>query len=83
MLILFVLFTTISLLAQTVSLSSMLDEMVDRNFVTRFPDPVFVCVQASSYDHAAKNPAENWFIYSLHLKILLSFQNICSLKSPQ
>ncbi|MDR2438315.1 MAG: DUF2961 domain-containing protein [Planctomycetaceae bacterium] len=60
-LILFVLFSAVSLQAQTVSLSSLLDEMVDRDSVTRFPDPAFTCVQASSYDRAAKNPAENWF----------------------
>ncbi|MDR1268304.1 MAG: DUF2961 domain-containing protein, partial [Planctomycetaceae bacterium] len=57
----FVLFFAVSLQAQTVSLSSLLDEMVDRDSVTRFPDPAFVCVQASSYDRAAKSPAENWF----------------------
>ncbi|MDR2116371.1 MAG: DUF2961 domain-containing protein [Planctomycetaceae bacterium] len=61
LLILFVLFSAVSLQAQTVSLSSLLDEMVDRDSVTRFPDPAFVCVQASSYDRAAKSPAENWF----------------------
>jgi hypothetical protein len=61
MLILFVLFFTVSAQAQTVSLSTLLDEMVDRDSVTRFPDPAFTCVQASSYDRAAKNPAENWF----------------------
>ncbi|MDR2706738.1 MAG: DUF2961 domain-containing protein [Planctomycetaceae bacterium] len=61
MFLLLVLFSVVSLQAQTVSLSTLLDEMVDRDSVTRFPDPVFVCVQASSYDRAAKNPAENWF----------------------
>jgi hypothetical protein len=61
MFILLALFSVVSLQAQTVSLSSLLDEMVDRDSVTRFPDPAFVCVQASSYDRAAKSPAENWF----------------------
>jgi hypothetical protein len=64
MLILLVLFTAVSLQAQTISLSTLLDEMVDRDSVTRFPDPAFVCVQASSYDRAAKSPAENWFANS-------------------
>ncbi len=47
--------------AKTVSLSTLLDEMVDRDAVTRFPDPAFVCTQASSYDRASKSPTENWF----------------------
>ncbi|MCL2742994.1 MAG: DUF2961 domain-containing protein [Planctomycetaceae bacterium] len=47
--------------AQTVSLSSLLDEMLDRNAITRFPEPAFTCVQASSYDRASKSPTENWF----------------------
>ncbi len=47
--------------AKTVTLSSLLDEMVDRDAVTRFPEPQFVCLQASSYDRASKSPEENWF----------------------
>jgi hypothetical protein len=62
--ILFLLYVGVSLQAETISLSTLLDEMVDRNTVTRFPDPAFVCLQASSYDRAAKNPAENWFANS-------------------
>jgi hypothetical protein len=53
--------TAVALNAQTVSLSSLLNEMVDYDAVTRFPEPAFVCVQASSYDRAAKSPSENWF----------------------
>lgn len=45
--------------AQTVSTSSLLDEMLDRNAVTQVPN--YVCRQASSYDRAAKSPDENWF----------------------
>ncbi|MDR3110880.1 MAG: DUF2961 domain-containing protein [Planctomycetaceae bacterium] len=55
------LLTAVTLHAQTVSLSSLLDEMVDYDAVTRFPEPAFVCVQASSYDRASKSPNENWF----------------------
>ena len=47
--------------AATVSLSTLLDEMIDRDALTRFPDPAYVCVQASSYDRASKSPTENWF----------------------
>ena len=49
--------TTLS--AQSVSLSSLLDEMTDRTSLTKVPN--YVCKQASSYDRAAKNPDENWF----------------------
>lgn len=45
--------------ASVVSLSTLLDEMVDREALTRFPN--YVCKQASSYDRAAKSPSENWF----------------------
>jgi hypothetical protein len=49
-------------LAATVSLSTLLDEMIDRDALTRFPDPAYVCVQASSYDRASKSPNEpGWF----------------------
>lgn len=60
-----VLFVVISFLivdcvnAQTVSLSSLLDEMVDRDAITLAPN--YTCKQASSYDRAAKSPDENWF----------------------
>ncbi|MBQ7814900.1 MAG: DUF2961 domain-containing protein, partial [Thermoguttaceae bacterium] len=42
-----------------VSLATLLDEMVDRDALTRFPN--YTCKQASSYDRAAKSPSENWF----------------------
>ncbi|MDR0704837.1 MAG: hypothetical protein LBF88_07605 [Planctomycetaceae bacterium] len=41
LLILLMLFTAGSLQAQTVSLSALLDEMVDRYSVTQIPDPAF------------------------------------------
>lgn len=45
--------------APAVSLASLLDEMVDRDALTHFPN--YTCKQASSYDRAAKSPSENWF----------------------
>ena len=55
-------FISASLAAQTVTLSTLLDEMTDRLAVTRFPDPAYVCLQASSYDRASKSPNEpGWF----------------------
>ena len=45
--------------AQTVSLSSLLDEMTNREAITLFPN--YTCKQASSFDRAAKSPDENWF----------------------
>jgi len=57
------LFVAVPLLAQPVSLSSLLDEMVDRDAVTRFPDPAFLCLQSSSYDRASTTPDDpnTWF----------------------
>jgi hypothetical protein len=55
-------FLAVPLQAKTVSLSSLLDEMIDRDALTRFPDPAYVCVQASSYDRDSKSPNEpGWF----------------------
>ncbi|MDO4856844.1 MAG: DUF2961 domain-containing protein [Thermoguttaceae bacterium] len=59
----FLLFFPLSLHAQTVqtvSLESLLDEMLDRQAVLK-PGPEFTCRQFSSYDRAAKSPTENWF----------------------
>ncbi len=45
-----------------VSLNSLLEEMVDRSAVARFPEPAFVCKQVSSYDRdsiSADKPG--WF----------------------
>ena len=44
-----------------VDLSMLLDEMIDRDALTRFPDPAYICYQASSYDRRSKSPSENWF----------------------
>ncbi|MDR0871685.1 MAG: DUF2961 domain-containing protein [Planctomycetaceae bacterium] len=55
------LFFAVAAQAQTVSLSSLLDEMTNRDAITYFPEPAYTCVQASSYDRAAKSPSEHWF----------------------
>ncbi len=48
--------------AASVSLSSLLEEMLDRNAITQFPNPEYTCKQASSYDRASKSPNEKgWF----------------------
>ena len=48
---------------ETVTLESLLDEMVDRDRVARLPSPAYLCKQFSSYDRASKNPddPEGWF----------------------
>ena len=58
-------FTTPFVVAQTVTLSTLLDEMIDRSAVARFPDPAYTCKQFSSYDRAATSPDEpGWFANS-------------------
>lgn len=49
--------------AQTVSLTSLLQEMVDRDRIARFPDPAYTCKQFSSYDRASTgaDKPETWF----------------------
>ena len=47
--------------AEPVTFDSLLDEMVDRTAVARFPSPAYTCAQASSYDRASKSPDEGWF----------------------
>lgn len=48
--------------APTVSLNSLLDEMVNRNTVTHLPAAGYTVKQASSYDRAAKTPGnEQWW----------------------
>ncbi len=37
----------------TITLESLLDEMVDRDVSARFPSPAYTCRQASSYDRAS------------------------------
>lgn len=49
--------------APTVSLKSLLQEMVDRESLARFPRPAYTCRQSSSYDRDSSNPADKatWF----------------------
>lgn len=47
----------------TVSLQSLLSEVIDRDAVARMPSPAYVCKQASSYDRKQTGPtdAKTWF----------------------
>lgn len=48
--------------AETVTLKSLLDEMLDRTRIATYPEPEFVCKQFSSYDPASKTPGNpDWF----------------------
>ena len=47
--------------AAEISLLSLLNEMIDRDAITKFPEPAYTCKQASSYDRASKSPTEGWF----------------------
>lgn len=50
------------LLAQPISLESLLEEMVNRDGLARFPDPPYTCQQASSYDRGTVAPDQpGWF----------------------
>ena len=45
-----------------ITLESLLDEMVDRARLARWPDPAYTCRQASSYDRASVSPDdEGWY----------------------
>ncbi|MDO4558434.1 MAG: DUF2961 domain-containing protein [Planctomycetia bacterium] len=54
---------TSSARAQDVSFDALLNEMIDRTAIARFPDPMFTCKQMSSYDRAMKTPEDEtgWF----------------------
>ena len=46
----------------TIDFRGLLDEMVDRSRIAEFPQPAFVCKQASSYNRKAETPGNpNWF----------------------
>lgn len=48
--------------AAEVSFGSLLDEMVNRDNLARFPEPAYTCRQASSYDRGSVSPDEpGWF----------------------
>ncbi len=42
--------------AETVTLKSLLEEMVDRDVIAQLPDPAYTCKQASSYDRHSTDP---------------------------
>jgi hypothetical protein len=51
---------------QTITLVSLLNEMVDRDAIARFPDPLYFTKQASSYDRQSVSPEKygdksGWF----------------------
>jgi len=52
----------------TVTLDSLLAELVDRAALARFPEPAYTCRQSSSYDRASKDPADaaGWFANADH-----------------
>ncbi|MCU0963044.1 MAG: DUF2961 domain-containing protein, partial [Pirellulaceae bacterium] len=48
--------------AQTVNFASLLDELIDRDQLARFPAPAYTCAQASSYDRGSVDPdGPGWF----------------------
>jgi hypothetical protein len=53
--------------SETITLESLLREMVDNDAVARWPDPLFICKQASSYDRAKVAPDKpGWFANGDH-----------------
>ncbi len=63
----FILTTTISTIPvfaqnETINLTSLLNEMVDRDKITRFPESDYKCLQASSYNRESVSPDKpGWF----------------------
>lgn len=48
--------------SQTITLQSLLHEMLDRDRLARLPNPAYTCKQASSYDRASVAPEKpGWF----------------------
>ena len=49
----------------TVSLQTLLEEMIDRDGLAQFPTPAYLCHQASSYDRGSVTPGDvSWFANS-------------------
>ncbi len=48
---------------KTITIASLLDEMVDRDRIARYPDPFYYCKQFSSYNRASVTPDDykGWF----------------------
>jgi len=62
--------------ASPVGLESLLDEMVNRESLARFPDPTYRCFQASSYDRGSTAPNQpGWYANSDHSHYLRSEEN--------
>jgi hypothetical protein len=55
--------STAAIQAETVTLESLLNEMVNRDRLARTPEPAYRCRQFSSYDRASTSPdkKETWF----------------------
>jgi hypothetical protein len=72
-LIAFICFISSPILAETVSMTSLLEEMVDRSDRARFPDPAFKLINFSSYNRASVSPDEytGWFTNNDHSGIYL------------
>ncbi|MCG3122763.1 MAG: hypothetical protein GIKADHBN_01165 [Phycisphaerales bacterium] len=63
--------------AEGVTLRSLLEEMIDRDAIARFPSPAYTCRQASSYDRASTSPtnAETWFANRDHGQFIRMEEN--------
>ena len=55
--------TAVARAADSITIESLLREMVDREAVARFPDPAYTCAQSSSYDRTSVSPDDEkaWF----------------------
>ena len=61
---------------QTVTLPTLLQEMIDRDHTARLPDPAYTCKQFSSYDRNAVAPDQpNWFANSDRNQYLRTEEN--------
>lgn len=58
-----------------VTYESLLREMIDRSAIARWPSPAYRCLQASSYDRAAKSPDKEWFANADHGQFIRSETN--------
>lgn len=58
-----------------VTYESLLREMIDAEAIARWPAPAYQCLQASSYDRAAKSPDEDWFANADRGQFLRSEEN--------
>lgn len=61
LLLCFVLLQTHLFANEKITLSSLLDEMVSYECVTKFPDPYYTCKMCSSYDRRTVSPDKDWW----------------------